>query len=339
MIGGVVASATDASLAISGNDVDWPAWPDYALVSDLLPTLTDWHAQGRRVALATLVDIRGSAPRPLGSEMAIADDGGVAGYVSGGCVEAAVACEALSALRDGRARQLRYGEGSGLFDIQLECGGGIGVLVRPLPDLGEYVQRWQQSRIARRPFKLAIDRQTARQRYLDARALPDAGEWLVVHPMPMRLHLVGGDPAILALVELAPQFGIEVRVLRPDGPPTPPNGLSPRHYDHRALTAALADLELDPRSALYSLSHDADIDLQVVRTGLASNTAVIGVLGSRRKRDARLAELYTLGYSKLDLQRLRMPAGIRMGRSSPQDIALGILAEVAGLPVDGQTHL
>ncbi|WP_199914371.1 XdhC family protein, partial [Xanthomonas fragariae] len=124
----------------------WPAWPSYALHDDLLPTLTAWYRAGQRVAIATLIDTQGSSPRPLGSEMAISADGRVAGYVSGGCVEAAVAHHAMAALGDGRSRRLDYGEGSEVLDIQLSCGGRIGVLVWLVPDLGEHLACWRNAR-------------------------------------------------------------------------------------------------------------------------------------------------------------------------------------------------
>src|SRR3546814_18293238 len=81
----------------------------YALVDDLLPTLQRWCSAGRRYALSTLIEVVGSAPRPVGSEMAICENGEIAGYVSGGCVEAAVATEALASLHDGVPRMLDYG--------------------------------------------------------------------------------------------------------------------------------------------------------------------------------------------------------------------------------------
>ena len=113
---------------------DWPAWPTYGLVDDLLPVLQTWQFQGRRIALATLVHVSGSSPRPVGSEMAINDRGEVAGYVSGGCVEAAVAAEALQVLDTGTPVTLDYGAGSPVLDVQLTCGGRIGIFVRALDD-------------------------------------------------------------------------------------------------------------------------------------------------------------------------------------------------------------
>src|SRR3546814_17577355 len=86
----------------SNNDVaqQWPNWPAYALVDDLLPTLQRWDSAGRRYALATLIEVVGSAPRPVGSEMALCANGEIAGYVSGGCVYDEVETEALAVLQD-----------------------------------------------------------------------------------------------------------------------------------------------------------------------------------------------------------------------------------------------
>ncbi|MFC0152901.1 XdhC family protein [Xanthomonas dyei] len=315
----VVAPATHAAPA----EPAWPAWPGYALHEDLLPVLTAWHRAGQRVAIATLIDVQGSSPRPVGSEMAIGADGRVAGYVSGGCVEAAVAHEAMAALRDGQPRWLDYGEGSE-------------VLVWPVPDLAEYLARWRNARQHRRAFHVALDRSTGSVRYPSTVHDARPGEFVRVHRPPLRLVLVGADPALLVLVALANQMGIETRVLRPHGPSEPPPGLAPEHYDRRGLHDALRDLQLDAGTALYSLAHDSEIDLQVACRGLASDAACIGILGSRNKRDTRLQALRALGHDDVALARLRLPAGWRMGRSSPHTIALGIIAEATQAVADLQ---
>ncbi|AZR35552.1 XdhC family protein [Xanthomonas vasicola] len=328
----VVAPVTHASPA----EPAWPAWPGYALHDDLLPILSAWHRAGQRVAMATLIDVQSSSPRPLGSEMAISADGRVAGYVSGGCVEAAVAHEAMAALRDGQPRWLDYGEGSEVLDIQISCGGRIGVLVWPVPDLGEHLARWRNARQHRRAFHVALDRASGTVRYLASAQDVRADEFLRTHRPLLRLALVGADPALLVLVSLANQMGFEVQVLRPHGPVEPPPGLASEHYDRRGLGDALQDLQLDADTALYSLAHDAEIDLQVARRGLASNVACIGILGSRHKREGRLQALRALGYDEAALARLRLPAGWRMGRSSPHTIALGIIAEATQAVADIQ---
>ena len=76
---------------------------------DLLPTLSGWHADGRRVAIATVVERRGSAPRDAGASLALNDLGEIAGSVTGGCVEPSVIGEAQEVLDGGAARLREYG--------------------------------------------------------------------------------------------------------------------------------------------------------------------------------------------------------------------------------------
>ena len=102
---------------------------------DVLNFAIDYFKAGLGVALCTLVEIRGGSSRPLGAQMAVAQDGSYCGYVSGGCTEAAIAAEALQAMRSGHDRFVMLGEGSPFFDIVLPCGGGITVAIHLIKDV------------------------------------------------------------------------------------------------------------------------------------------------------------------------------------------------------------
>ncbi|WP_313531617.1 XdhC family protein, partial [Shinella sp.] len=101
---------------------------------DILSFAADALDDGRAAALVTLVEIRGGAARAIGAQMAVRDDGLYCGFVSGGCTEAAVAADAVIALKKGMDRNLRLGEGSPFFDIVLPCGGGITLAIHVLRD-------------------------------------------------------------------------------------------------------------------------------------------------------------------------------------------------------------
>lgn len=89
-----------------------------------------WLAEGRGVALATVVKTWGSAPRPTGSQLAINDEGAFVGSISGGCIEGAVAAEAREAIRDGKVRTLSFGvSNERAWEVGLACGGQIDVFV------------------------------------------------------------------------------------------------------------------------------------------------------------------------------------------------------------------
>jgi xanthine dehydrogenase accessory factor len=89
-----------------------------------------WVARGDDVALATVIDVKRSAPRPPGAKMAVNSRGEVSGAVSGGCVEGAVVEVAEDVLRGGEPRLLHFGiADSEAWDVGLPCGGEIDVFV------------------------------------------------------------------------------------------------------------------------------------------------------------------------------------------------------------------
>ena len=93
---------------------------------DVFETAEKWLAEGRRVALATVVKTWGSAPRPAGSAMVISDEGAFVGSVSGGCVEGAVIEAATDTIRTGSARELHFGVADeSAWSVGLACGGQI----------------------------------------------------------------------------------------------------------------------------------------------------------------------------------------------------------------------
>ncbi len=97
---------------------------------DVVADVDRWVSQGDRVALATVVSVKRSAPRPPGSKMAVNERGEVSGAVSGGCVEGAVVEVAEEVLGGGPARMLHFGiADSEAWDVGLPCGGEIDVFV------------------------------------------------------------------------------------------------------------------------------------------------------------------------------------------------------------------
>lgn len=103
---------------------------------DLLPSIRRWQASGHQVALATVVQAWGSAPRPIGAHMAVSQDGSMEGSVSGGCVEGAVHDTAQQVMANQRPQLVRFGvSNDDAWAVGLTCGGKIAVYVEPLPQL------------------------------------------------------------------------------------------------------------------------------------------------------------------------------------------------------------
>jgi xanthine/CO dehydrogenase XdhC/CoxF family maturation factor len=99
----------------------------------ILDQASEWLKEGRKVALATVIETWGSAPQPVGSQLAIDGNGNFIGSVSGGCVEGAVVADALDAIATGKPKVLAFGVADETaWKVGLACGGKIRVYVEPL---------------------------------------------------------------------------------------------------------------------------------------------------------------------------------------------------------------
>ena len=97
---------------------------------DILKAAEDWRKEGRGVALATVMETWGSAPRPVGSNLVIDAEGNFLGSVSGGCVEGAVVAEAIDIIDSGKPKMLEFGVADAdAWQVGLSCGGTIRVFV------------------------------------------------------------------------------------------------------------------------------------------------------------------------------------------------------------------
>ncbi|WP_428644499.1 XdhC family protein [Roseibium sp.] len=106
---------------------------DLSSIPDVLNTAESWRASGRSVALATVIETWGSAPRPVGSHLVIDAEGNFEGSVSGGCVEGAVVSEAIDVIETGKPATLEFGVADETaWRVGLSCGGRIRVYVEPV---------------------------------------------------------------------------------------------------------------------------------------------------------------------------------------------------------------
>ena len=100
---------------------------------DVLEQAARWKAEGKAVAIATVVTTWGSSPRPVGSQLVVDEGSNFVGSVSGGCIEGAVIDEALSVIKDGKPRLVKYGVTSEMaWEVGLSCGGKVEIFVEKL---------------------------------------------------------------------------------------------------------------------------------------------------------------------------------------------------------------
>jgi xanthine dehydrogenase accessory factor len=308
---------------------------------DTPETALAWHRAGKGAALATVVETWGSAPRRVGSQLAISGEGEIAGSVSGGCVEGAVVAEALDAIEAGTPVMLEYGvSDDDAFAVGLACGGTIRVLVEPvgsvLPEnlLADLVL----AREGRLPVAYVTGMQTDRRleregheaRFrMDRSGFDEDGEtFIAVHNPPLRLIVVGAVHIAQALVPMARIAGYDPLLVDPRESFASETRFPGETVLHDWPDEGLRALGLDARTALVLLTHDPKLDDPALIEALRSDVFYIGALGSTRTHASRVDRLEAVGLGQDEIARIHAPIGLDIGAAGPAEIAVSILAEM-----------
>lgn len=308
---------------------------------DLLAAAEAWARAGRGVALATVVETWGSAPRPVGSHLVIDGEGNFLGSVSGGCVEGAVIEEAVGVIESGQGKRLTFGVADETaWRVGLSCGGRISVYVAPLAGALEVLSNLNAARAKREAVALITDMQTGALSLAQPDAalaeafragrsgLSEDGKTFVdVHVPGVTLVVIGAVHISQALAEMARLVGLPVTIIDPRTA-----FATPERFPGVALRAewpeeALKTLPLDTYTALIALTHDPKIDDGAIRAALTAGCFYVGALGSRKTHAKRCERLADLGAA---LARIKAPIGLDIGALSPAEIAVSILAQVIG---------
>jgi xanthine dehydrogenase accessory factor len=293
-------------------------------VRELAETIERWRARGERVALATVVATRRSAPRPVGSKLAVSERGELFGSVSGGCVESEVALVAADVIAGGEPRLLSYGIDDELaWSVGLPCGGEIDVFVErfdgELPGEGVTLTVLEGER--------AGERMTAEIPPGPSRVLELGGERVFAEVLgpPPRLLVVGATDTAEELARAAKALGWRTEVIDP----RPALVTRERLPSPDELAVAWPDeLEADAETAVVVLTHEERLDVPALTKALASDAFYVGAIGSRRTQEKRRERLLEAGLGEDQLERLSGPAGLDLGAHTPAETAVSILAEV-----------
>jgi xanthine dehydrogenase accessory factor len=301
---------------------------------DVLQEVTNWKERGDRIAIATVVDVRRSAPRAPGAKMAVNEHGEIAGGVSGGCVEGAVV-EIAEQVMGGAAPQLvHFGiADSEAWDVGLPCGGEIDVWVQAYePGRFEEVARagGRAAEVtllegAEPGAKLLVEADGGRSGSLGAPELDDDA----ARPAS-RLILFGAVDIAAPLCTLARAAGWRSYVIDP----RPRFATADRFPDADEVIAAWPEEAftrlggIDPATSIVVLTHDPKLDDAALTIALRSAAGFIGAMGSRRAQASRRERLLAAGIGEEELERLSAPVGLDLGAIGREETALSILAEV-----------
>ncbi|WP_194837229.1 XdhC family protein [Nocardia sp. XZ_19_369] len=336
---------------------------------DLAAELLPWHTAGKTYAVATVIGVSGSAPRPPGAALAVDAEGVVIGSISGGCVEGAVYELCREALRTGQPVRETFGySDDDAFAVGLTCGGKIEVFVQIVtPAEHDTIEALLRSA---EPVALARDLNTGAAMALgpwwmlgasfdpvvaaEARAMLDIGAtgvrvigcgdreltvFVESYVPPPRMIVFGAIDFAAAVTRMGRFLGYHVTVC--DARPV--FATRARFPDAHEVVVEwpdryLARTAVDSRTVLCVLTHDAKFDIPLLEKALRLPVAYVGAMGSRRTHEDRMASLRAAGLSEAELAVLHSPIGLDLGGRTAEETAVAIAAEIVAVRRGGSAR-
>jgi xanthine dehydrogenase accessory factor len=314
-------------------------------VRELLAELERARTRGERVAIATVVATRRSAPRPVGSKLLVTHGGELHGSVSGGCVESDVYESCQAVLGGAPPELLSYGiSDDQAFEVGLPCGGEIDVFVEE-PDPALLAQVEEIIRDERRAVVFTnlddgVQRLAREGEDPDADALIRGGRSKLIEVdertvfadvlgPPPRVFVYGAVDTAEALCRAAKTLGWHTIVADARGKFATRERLPSADEIVVAWPEeAFAQVAPDHATAVVVLTHDDKFDIPALRDALRTDAFYVGALGSRRNQERRRERLLEAGVPEEALERIHGPAGLDLGAATPGETALSILAEI-----------
>ncbi|QIS11701.1 XdhC family protein [Nocardia arthritidis] len=329
---------------------------------DLAAELGKWHAARKNYAVASVIGITGSAPRPLGAAMAVDDEGTVIGSISGGCVEGAVYELCREALRTGTPVRESFGySDDDAFAVGLTCGGVIEVFVQPVGEAERSVLDTVLRAVE--PVALVRDLRSGEAMAVgaswivgtefdatvaaEARAMLEFGAtgvrvlgcadrertvFIESQVPPPRMIVFGAIDFAGAVARIGKFLGYHVTVC--DARPVFATKARFPEADEVVVSwpdRYLAGTQVDSRTVLCVLTHEAKFDVPLLEVALRLPVAYVGAMGSRRTHADRMARLRAVGLTEAELAHLRSPIGLDLGGRTAEETAVSIAAEIIAL--------
>ena len=311
----------------------------------VLRTLRDWRLAGHRAMLVTVVRTWGSSPRPVGSIMALRDDGAVAGSVSGGCIEDDLiyrhtqahvpqgASDPQRGIPSGAPGLVKYGiSADEAHRFGLPCGGTLELLLEYDPDaqsLVELVQALEGGALMQRTVRLQDGTVRLAPAQVPQELVISATELTNTFGPEYRMLLIGAGQLTEYLATMALFSGFSVTVCDPRAEYRGTWSVSGARLVSDMPDDVVIAFKPDRRSCVVALTHDPKLDDMALLEALKSEAFYVGAIGSRRNNTARRERMVEhFDQPPEALQRLRGPIGIYIGSKTPPEIAVSVMAEI-----------
>ena len=315
---------------------------------DVLIKTLSWLKVGQKAAMATVIETWGSAPRPVGSQMAISENGDFCGSVSGGCVEGEVVTEALKCIRREKNNFLDFSiSAEDARRAGLSCGGQLKIAIT-----------WVSASVEKIFFKITSNMSllqacgliintsngscrplTINEKAVKASDLANGRSGLIgsqnksksflrAYAPGIKLLIIGAVHIAQPLTILGIYAGYKVLLIDPRDNWANNDRFPGITLDKRWPTDALKDQSPDSRTAIITLSHDPKLDDPALISALNSEAFYIGALGSHRTHQKRIERMKAEGFNKHQLKRIFAPIGLDIKAKSPFEIAISILGQI-----------
>ncbi|WP_084127458.1 XdhC family protein [Demequina sp. NBRC 110054] len=274
----------------------------------------------RPLGVVVVTAVHGSAPRAVGSAMAVTWDGRAIGSISGGCVEGEAYELALRVLKDHSLVDVDLGGEGDLYAAGLACGGSLGVVAFRLSEQdGAVVQALRESLDPAARVEVRLPRHPERAEESFSLVREPAPRMVIVGAVDFSGALASAAKALgylVTVVDARPVFATQARFPEADEVVAQ----WPQRY--------LEGVALGPDDAVCVLTHEERFDIPTLGVALRSRAGYVGAMGSRRTHERRVELLRGSGLTEEEIARLRSPIGLDLGGSSPAETAVAILAEI-----------
>jgi len=304
----------------------------------VLRALLDWRSAGKKALLATVVRTWGSSPRPVGSIMALCEDGSVVGSVSGGCIEDDL-IRNFSGLKDfpldkqSAPQFLKYGvTADEAHRFGLPCGGTLEILLEfnvAIEPLTQLISELGSGKLITRHTDLKTGVVTLKVVGKPEALLINDTQLSNTFGPEYRMLIIGAGQLSEYLATMALFNGFSVTVCDPREEYRGNWKVAGVTLSSQMPDDLVQEMKLDSRSCVVALTHDPKLDDLALLDALQTKAFYVGAIGSRRNSEARRQRMIEhFGYTEESIAKLRGPVGIYIGSKTPPEVAVSVMAEI-----------